>query len=120
MRIVCISDTHSLHEGMLYNIPNGDILIHAGDCTNVGRQNEVREFIEWFQNIEGFTYKIFIAGNHDFAFEREPTWLNLYLDPNIFLIDMERYIFSFKETGFKSRRDKIFLTRTALNLHICP
>ena len=83
MRIVCISDTHSLHEGMLYNIPNGDILIHAGDCTNVGRQNEVREFIEWFQNIEGFTYKIFIAGNHDFAFEREPTWLNLYLDPNI-------------------------------------
>ena len=68
---------------MLYNIPSGDILIHAGDCTNVGRQNEVKEFIEWFQNIEGFTYKIFIAGNHDFAFEREPTWLNLYLDPNI-------------------------------------
>lgn len=83
MRIVCISDTHSLHDGMLYNIPKGDILIHSGDCTNVGRESDVRGFINWFQNIEGFNYKIFIAGNHDFAFEREPTWLNLYIDPNI-------------------------------------
>jgi len=83
MRIVCISDTHSLHNGMLYNIPQGDILIHSGDCTNVGRQNDVRDFINWFQNIQGFTHKIFIAGNHDFAFQRKPTWLNLYIDPSI-------------------------------------
>jgi len=70
MRLVCISDTHSLHEGMFHKLPEGDVLIHAGDCTNVGKEFEVKEFVEWFQNIKGFDTKIFIAGNHDFAFER--------------------------------------------------
>lgn len=70
MRIVCISDTHSLHKQMLHNIPEGDVLIHAGDCTNMGRKNEVEEFVHWFQNIKGFDTKIFIAGNHDWAFQR--------------------------------------------------
>lgn len=78
MRIVCISDTHSLHTGM-DALPKGDLLIHAGDVTNVGRENEVRDFIEWFNGIEGFKRKIFIAGNHDLSFENEPTWLNRYL-----------------------------------------
>lgn len=54
---------------MLYNLPEGDILIHAGDCTNRGAQHEVTEFIHWFQNLKGYDHKIFIAGNHDFAFE---------------------------------------------------
>jgi len=85
MRIVCISDTHSLHNGMTHTLPEGDVLIHAGDCTNVGRENDVRGFIEWFKGIDGFKYKIFIAGNHDFAFEQEPAWLNSYIDPNILL-----------------------------------
>jgi len=72
MRIVCISDTHGLHKIMenFSPLPKGDILIHAGDCTNVGKQKEVEEFVYWFQNIEGFDTKIFIAGNHDFAFEK--------------------------------------------------
>lgn len=82
MRIVCISDTHSLHNGMPNDLPKGDILIHAGDCTNVGRESDVSGFIDWFKNIDGFKYKIFIAGNHDFAFEQEPTWLNSYIEPN--------------------------------------
>lgn len=72
MRIVCISDTHGLHKIMedLNPLPQGDILIHAGDCTNVGKPQEVKEFVEWFMNIKGFDSKIFIAGNHDFAFEK--------------------------------------------------
>jgi 3',5'-cyclic AMP phosphodiesterase CpdA len=50
-------------------LPEGDVLIHAGDCTNIGKPNEVKEFIEWFMGIKGFDSKIFIAGNHDWAFE---------------------------------------------------
>ena len=71
MRIVCISDTHSLHKIMddINPLPKGDILIHAGDCTNVGKPHEVTDFVHWFQNLKGFDTKIFIAGNHDFAFE---------------------------------------------------
>ena len=73
MRIVCISDTHGLHKIMedLNPLPKGDVLIHAGDCTNVGKPQEVKEFVEWFMNIKGFDSKIFIAGNHDWAFENQ-------------------------------------------------
>lgn len=35
VRIVCISDTHTKHGDL--NIPDGDILIHAGDFTSFGR-----------------------------------------------------------------------------------
>jgi Icc-related predicted phosphoesterase len=70
MRIVLISDTHSLQHNMLHELPQGDVLIHAGDISNKGGERDVTEFIHWFQNIEGFDTKIFIAGNHDFCFER--------------------------------------------------
>ena len=84
MRIVCISDTHSLHYKMTEPLPKGDVLIHAGDISNRGGERDVTEFIHWFQNIEGFDTKIFISGNHDFCFEQinEPhhkgdfDWLN--------------------------------------------
>lgn len=69
MRIVCISDTHSLHGGMSHEIPSGDVLIHAGDVSNMGTQRDVEEFVYWYMNLKGFDTKIFIAGNHDWAFE---------------------------------------------------
>jgi len=70
MRIVCISDTHSLHDNMRHPLPKGDILIHAGDISNKGGERDVTNFIHWFQNIEGYDMKIFVSGNHDFCFER--------------------------------------------------
>lgn len=72
MRIICISDTHGLHTIMddINPLPKGDVLIHAGDCTNVGKPQQVKDFVEWFMNIKGFDSKVFIAGNHDFAFEK--------------------------------------------------
>jgi Icc-related predicted phosphoesterase len=88
MKIVCISDTHGLHKSMEHLLPEGDILIHAGDCTNVGKEKEIEEFIYWFQNLKGFDTKIFIAGNHDFGFEHyngvrhnnEAPWLHHLLN----------------------------------------
>ena len=32
---------------------------------------EVSDFIKWFNNIDNYAYKIFIAGNHDMSFDRE-------------------------------------------------
>lgn len=75
MRLVFISDTHSLHSLMQHDVEKfidtneTNILVHSGDCTNKGRQKEVEDFVYWFQNLKGFDEKIFIAGNHDFAFE---------------------------------------------------
>lgn len=89
MRIVCISDTHSLHDNMLHLLPKGNVLIHAGDVSNKGGERDVTNFIQWFQNIQGFDSKIFISGNHDFCFERinEPhhkgdyNWLSNLMSP---------------------------------------
>lgn len=89
VRIICISDTHSLHEAMLYSLnklidPSKiNILVHSGDCTNVGREFETRDFIRWFERLEGFDLKIFIAGNHDFSFEKEPDYLSELIDKEI-------------------------------------
>lgn len=67
MKFVVISDTHSKHH--FIKLPKGDILIHAGDISQKGKKEEVMDFLQWFGK-QNFTYKIFIAGNHDFFFEK--------------------------------------------------
>jgi hypothetical protein len=52
-------------------LPGGDILIHSGDISSLGRKHEVQSFVEWFNGINNYTHKIFIAGNHDMSFDRE-------------------------------------------------
>ncbi|NND92902.1 MAG: metallophosphoesterase [Granulosicoccus sp.] len=69
MRLVCISDTHGDHE--LLDLPEGDVLIHAGDLTGHGQCTETQSFMSWFGR-QPFTYKLCIAGNHDTFMEAEP------------------------------------------------
>ena len=66
MDITFISDTHGLHDRLKLN--GGTVLIHAGDVTEYGTENEVEEFLFWFSR-QPFNYKIFIAGNHDLFLE---------------------------------------------------
>ena len=73
MKMTFISDTHGKHEHLTskaYNniLGSGDVLVHAGDCTNVGKVHEISQFLEWFSKTD-YKHKIFIAGNHDFGFE---------------------------------------------------
>lgn len=68
MKIVAISDTHNQHKFL--NLPKGDMLIHAGDVSSRGTKEQVLDFLDWFSKTD-FKYKIFIAGNHDFYFEKE-------------------------------------------------
>jgi len=69
MDITFISDTHSHHELMTQDLSGGPILVHCGDVSNRGRESEVIEFLEWFHSLP-YTHKIFIAGNHDFIFQK--------------------------------------------------
>ena len=62
MKIICISDTHMRHEGLI--IPEGDMIIHAGDFTEEGWKSEANRFIEWFAGLK-IKYKILIQGNHE-------------------------------------------------------
>jgi len=65
IRIVCISDTHT-NTGM--EVPNGDLLIHAGDLTNAGTIEEIQKQIDWLNTLP-HKEKIVICGNHDSYFD---------------------------------------------------
>ena len=69
MKILFLSDTHSQHR-KLKNLPEADMVIHAGDVSKMGRDHEVEDFMRWFRALN-YKYKVFIAGNHDFFFENE-------------------------------------------------
>lgn len=65
MRVVLISDTHSHHD-KLGILPQGQILIHAGDFTESRppKPQEYKEFIDWFA-AQPHPHKILISGNRD-------------------------------------------------------
>jgi Icc-related predicted phosphoesterase len=78
-KITFISDTHTKHDKVNSFLPGGDILIHAGDLTGRGYLNEIDDFLKWFDKIDNYDTKIFIAGNHDFGFEDNPNQIKSLL-----------------------------------------
>ncbi|GLH00195.1 hypothetical protein R5R35_000044 [Gryllus longicercus] len=68
IRIVCMSDTHSRTSQLPFDIPHGDIFIHAGDFTKVGLKTEVKDFNDWLGGLP-HKHKIVIAGNHELSFD---------------------------------------------------
>jgi Icc-related predicted phosphoesterase len=80
MRIVCISDTHNCNEEIA--VPDGDVLIHAGDATTVGSVEQLRAFNRWFAVLP-HKHKVFVAGNHDWLFEKDNDLARRLLDPSI-------------------------------------
>jgi Icc-related predicted phosphoesterase len=84
MRIVCISDTHLRHD--LISVPDGDILIHAGDSTMAGRIEEMAAFNAWLGTLP-HKHKIIIAGNHDLLFQHSPTLARSLITNAIYLED---------------------------------
>lgn len=70
LRLVLMSDTHNQHRQI--NVPDGDVLVHAGDATGMGRAKEIADFGEWLSELP-HKHKVIIAGNHDFMFEKAPT-----------------------------------------------
>jgi Icc-related predicted phosphoesterase len=69
MRITVISDTHNKHKQIEGHLPGGDLLLHAGDITSRGYQHEIQQFCKWFNDIDNYDTKAFIAGNHDWGFQ---------------------------------------------------
>jgi hypothetical protein len=51
LRFVCMSDTHSMTKRFPDGfIPNGDVFLHAGDFSQVGRPGEIVEFNAFLGN----------------------------------------------------------------------
>ena len=67
-RFVCISDTHSKTDSL--KVPAGDVLLHAGDFSNIGHEEDVVKFNSFLGSLP-HKYKVVIAGNHDISFDTE-------------------------------------------------
>jgi predicted phosphohydrolase len=88
-RIVSISDTYGLHFGI--KIPDGDVLVHAGDFCSDGNMRDAMNFMRWF-NTHPHKHKIFCAGNHDWICEKDPSlFRNLLRDfPDLTYLGRQR------------------------------
>ena len=89
MKIWHFSDTHSYH-GLL-DIPEADIAIFSGDCSNprdpyLG-SNEVLNFLEWYDKYVNIPIKIFVAGNHDTAIEKRLIKPSDFSNRNIYYLE---------------------------------
>lgn len=82
MKIVCISDTHK------YNppIPDGDVLVHAGDFCGRGELDEIAGFDQWMAGLP-HKHKVVIAGNHDIALQKEAVEAEALLQSCTYLRD---------------------------------
>ena len=83
-RIVAISDTHEQHGSII--LPEGDILVCAGDITTNGKPAAVSEFDAWFA-AQPHRYKLLIAGNHDFLFEKDNLHARGLISPGIIYLE---------------------------------
>ncbi|PQE19033.1 calcineurin-like phosphoesterase protein [Rutstroemia sp. NJR-2017a WRK4] len=61
-RFVCISDTHNASAPSSFQLPRGDVLLHAGDLTNQGSISELRKTLQWIEDAD-FEAKIIVAAS---------------------------------------------------------
>ncbi len=65
-RLVLVSDSHGQHGAL--DVPEGDVLVHAGDFCTSGKEAQVRAFARWLHQ-QPHAHKVVIAGNHDRCLE---------------------------------------------------
>ena len=74
-KIVLISDTHNKHNQIV--LPEGNILVHSGDFSGMGKKSEVKSFFKWItKQAKIFEQVVFIAGNHELSFEDKASWVD--------------------------------------------
>jgi Icc-related predicted phosphoesterase len=84
VKVVAISDTHN-HLGSI-SVPDGDILVHAGDATVRGSESEWAIFNEALGNLP-HKHKFVIPGNHDWICQRDTDLARALLTNATFLVD---------------------------------
>jgi predicted phosphodiesterase len=89
MQIVCISDTHGMYDRI--TVPDGDVLIHAGDATAHGSINDIIRLNTWLQ-AQPHKHKILISGNHDWMFQKRPEPARKLITAATYLQDSETTI----------------------------
>ena len=96
LTLVAMADTHMFHRDLA--VPDGDVLIHAGDMCRSGSLNELsiaRDFLAALPH----RHKIVVAGNHDRAFENQPEEARSLFESFVYLQDEARTIEGVKFYG---------------------
>ena len=88
-RVIAISDTHSRHNQV--KIPDGDILIHAGDITSLGSKDQVSDFLFWFSR-QPHKHKIFVAGNHDWWLANHKNIISTIIPSNVTYLNNQEVV----------------------------
>ena len=65
---MALADTHLRHSRIA--VPDGDVLVHAGDLLAYGSLEELARAVDWLGRLPHRT-KIVVAGNHEVCLERE-------------------------------------------------
>lgn len=89
LRIVAMADTHLFHEGLV--VPDGDILIHAGDLLQHGSLGELARAADFLRALP-HPIKIVVAGNHEVCLERSPAEARALLEGLVYLEDSQAVV----------------------------
>lgn len=84
MRVVCVSDTHGWHRDVA--VPDGDLLVHAGDLTRKGELDTLDDLDRWLGALP-HRHKVVICGNHDFCFQEQPAAARSRITNAVYLED---------------------------------
>ncbi|GFS02309.1 metallophosphoesterase domain-containing protein 1 [Elysia marginata] len=68
IRFVFLSDTHSQVEKLTGFVPPGDVVVHAGDFTQIGLPGAIQKFDTFLGSLP-HKRKVVIAGNHDLTLD---------------------------------------------------
>ena len=88
-RLVLLSDTHGFHERL--RIPDGDVLVHAGDFCTSGKEAQARAFARWLER-QPHAHKVVVAGNHDRCLELDLSLGQQLFQGATYLLDREATI----------------------------
>jgi predicted phosphohydrolase len=83
LRVILLSDTHQLHREV--EVPEGDILIHAGDFTVFSKSmSAVGDFNTWLGELP-HQHKIVVPGNHEFFLEADSARRSLLANATVLI-----------------------------------
>jgi predicted phosphodiesterase len=85
-RLVLLSDTHGHHDAL--DVPEGDVLVHAGDFCTSGKEAQARRFARWLA-AQPHAHKVVIAGNHDRCLELDMGLGDTIFTGATYLLDRE-------------------------------
>lgn len=85
-RLVLLSDTHGHHPRL--RVPDGDVLVHAGDFCSSGKEAQARSFARWLAK-QPHPHKVVVAGNHDRCLEIDIGLGDQLFEGATYLLDRE-------------------------------